>query len=336
MSKAQITAIAAVIAFTVLPGRTWAVSNAVVGTCQAGTQFASIQAAVTAAAAGSTVSVCPGTYPEQVTILKNLTLKGLSLSGAGAAAIVRPAAGFQANATSSIWGSLAAQILVQQATAVTVSNIEVDGGGQNQCTGDFAWVGILFQGPGGVVTNTTVRNGSMCVQGIGLFADAVPSPLKLTNNTLSDCFTVCLEADFDDNLVVSGNQITSTAPTFEGIDIVSPNGPTTVTGNIVAGNFRLLALAFNSSGVTMTGNSFLGVPNSVGIYLYTVSQSTVQNNKISGGSQALVVSDENSGGGNVVTKNIVNNEACGMFRGIVTGDTLAPNTYHTTSAATCI
>lgn len=337
MSRAQIAAIAAVIAFTVLPGRTWAVTNAVVGTCKAGTQFATIQAAVNAASAASIVSVCPGNYPEQVSIQKNLTLKGLSPSGVGAATIVPPAAGFQVNATSSAWGSLAAQVLVQQATAVTVSNIEVDGGGQTTCTGNFFRVGILFQGPGGVVTNTAVRNGPSCLHGIALFADAVPSPIKFTNNSLSDCVTVCLEADFDDNLVASGNQITALVPTFLGIDIQSANGPTSVTGNIVTGNITYNAQVAYSSDVKMTSNSFLGgTTSSVGIYLNTVSHSTVQSNRISGGGLALVVNDANSGGGNIVTKNVVSNEVCAMLTGTVTGDTLAPNTYFTTIATSCI
>jgi hypothetical protein len=39
-----------------------------VGTCRHFPMFATIQAAVTAAGPGSTRLVCPGTYPEQVTI----------------------------------------------------------------------------------------------------------------------------------------------------------------------------------------------------------------------------------------------------------------------------
>src|SRR3954449_8684938 len=41
-----------------------------------GATFATIQAAVAAAAAGTTLQVSPGTYPEQVTIGKSLTLEG--------------------------------------------------------------------------------------------------------------------------------------------------------------------------------------------------------------------------------------------------------------------
>lgn len=48
-----------------------------VGTCVTNvTQYATIQAAVTAVKAGSTIEVCPGNYPEQVMITKNLTFEG--------------------------------------------------------------------------------------------------------------------------------------------------------------------------------------------------------------------------------------------------------------------
>ncbi|HVN93038.1 MAG TPA: hypothetical protein VMT38_05055, partial [Terracidiphilus sp.] len=47
-----------------------------VGSCVGGTTYPTISAAVTAAKAGDTVSVCPGTYPEIVTITKNLSVVG--------------------------------------------------------------------------------------------------------------------------------------------------------------------------------------------------------------------------------------------------------------------
>ena len=43
-----------------------------------GTDYTSIQAAVTASPAGSKIQVCPGTYNEQVVINKPLTIDGVS------------------------------------------------------------------------------------------------------------------------------------------------------------------------------------------------------------------------------------------------------------------
>src|SRR5260370_13954878 len=65
-------------------------NNLAVGLCPApGTHYTAINAAVTAAAAaGDTIRVCPGTYPEQVTITKSLTLIGIA-SGASDAAVRR-------------------------------------------------------------------------------------------------------------------------------------------------------------------------------------------------------------------------------------------------------
>ena len=338
MYKAKIAGIVAVVALTFLPGSSWAVTNAVVGTCKAGTQFTTIQAAVNAATAGTTVSVCPGTYPEQVTILKNLTLQGISPTSIGAAIIVPPAAGVKVNAASSIWQSLAAQLLVQQATTVTVKNIEVDGGGQATCTGGFNWVGILFQGPGGTITNSAVRNAPTCVTALGILADAIGTAMHVTNNSLSDCYSVCLEADFDSNLVATGNMVTATISSGYGIQVQQAGGPNVITGNTVAGNFTYGASVFRSSSVTMTGNTVLigSAGENVGIFLGGASHNSVQNNRISGGFEAFYIDDMNSAGGNVVTNNTVSNEVCAMLLVTTTGDTLTPNTYLTTNASACI
>jgi len=52
----------------------------VVGTCKGGTHFSTIQSALDASPAPSTVEVCPGQYAEQVTITKPVTLEGITAS----------------------------------------------------------------------------------------------------------------------------------------------------------------------------------------------------------------------------------------------------------------
>ena len=69
-------------------------ASVVVGTCKVGVQFATIQGAVNASPAGSLVSVCPGIYPEQVTVNKAMTIKGIPDGlGGSAAVIVGPGGG---------------------------------------------------------------------------------------------------------------------------------------------------------------------------------------------------------------------------------------------------
>src|SRR5271165_4314468 len=75
-------------------------STLIVGKCKTGIQFTTISAAVASApATGAVIEVCPGTYPEQVTISKSLTLKGIASGNSSAAIITSPNGGLQTNAT---------------------------------------------------------------------------------------------------------------------------------------------------------------------------------------------------------------------------------------------
>jgi pectin methylesterase-like acyl-CoA thioesterase len=66
------------------------------GTC--GTPaYPTIQAAVTAVAVDGTVKVCPGTYPEQVTITKSVTVTGVVSGNADAAIVTSPTTGVVVN-----------------------------------------------------------------------------------------------------------------------------------------------------------------------------------------------------------------------------------------------
>jgi hypothetical protein len=104
-----------------------------VGTCVVNvTSYATIQAAVNNVNA-TTIRVCPGSYPEQVIINRNLTLTGINSGAADNPVVVIPSGGFAANTTSlTNNGSIAAQILVESpATDVTIRYLAVDGSGSN-------------------------------------------------------------------------------------------------------------------------------------------------------------------------------------------------------------
>src|ERR1700691_1533957 len=123
--------------------------------------FATIQMAVNAVPAASTIDICPGDYPEQVVIKKKLTLKGVVTGTQDAAVILSPAAGVVQNTTDVDTGlPIAAQLLVQDtAGPVLISNLTVDGTGNgitNSCGLDLQ--GILFQSASGTVDHVAVRN----------------------------------------------------------------------------------------------------------------------------------------------------------------------------------
>ena len=71
-------------------------STVAVGACTNLVHFATIQLAVNSVPAGSTIKVCPGTYAEQVSITKNLTLLG---TGPTASVVVPPTGGLVKNGT---------------------------------------------------------------------------------------------------------------------------------------------------------------------------------------------------------------------------------------------
>jgi Right handed beta helix region len=163
----------ALIALAAFGGQAFA-TNTVAGLCAgSGTHYTTIQAAVNAASSGGKVSVCPGTYPEQVSITKSLTLVGIVNTSAStdAAVVVVPAGGLVQTGSDIYGNPVAAQILVTGATSVTVSHLTVDGSnnGLSGC-GTSDPIGIYYQNSTGTITYNAVRDVLMdpAYQGCGL------------------------------------------------------------------------------------------------------------------------------------------------------------------------
>ena len=123
-----------------------------VGGCVKGTTYSTIQSAVDAAASGSIIKVCPGAYAEQVVISKPLTLEGFIQAGAEGAFLFPPAGGIVENDA-----PYAPQLLVQNTSGVTITNLIVDGQNGAPC-GPIRMVGILFQDASGTVNKVSIHN----------------------------------------------------------------------------------------------------------------------------------------------------------------------------------
>ena len=148
----------ALVAFVALSGQAFS-ATVTVGSCTSPVRFATIQQAVNASPSGTVIKICPGNYPEQVAIIaKNLTLEGIEYETEDAVVILPPAGGLVANTTDVDSGDpVAAQLVVQNAGSVSISNLTVDGTGNGlSCGPDVR--GILFQNSSGTVNHVAVRN----------------------------------------------------------------------------------------------------------------------------------------------------------------------------------
>jgi parallel beta-helix repeat protein len=222
----------ALIVLAALSKQAFASSSATVGLCAGpGTHYTTIQAAVNAPGV-TTVEVCPGTYPEQVTITGNLTLKGIASGTSDAAVVVVPAGGLMTNGVTDIFGfPTAAQILVQNAT-VTISHITVDGAndGLTDCSVDA--IGIYYQNASGTITDNAVRN--------VLLAPALQG--------CQDGLAINVESTTGSSVTVSNNSVRNydkNGITASGPDNGSPGPNVTVTGNTVIGLGATTVIAQN-------------------------------------------------------------------------------------------
>ena len=144
-------------------------NNFAVGTCKPKlTSFSTIQAAVSAVPPGSTVLVCPGVYPEQVTISRPLTLQGIADSNLDQIVMTVPGTGL-ANVTSVFGELVATQVLVLNAGPVNITNIAVDGtGGDQACATSGIWLAGIFYGAGSSGEVSRVRASGQLDGGCGV------------------------------------------------------------------------------------------------------------------------------------------------------------------------
>ena len=85
-------------------------TSATVGLCAGpGTHYTSIQLAVNAVPAGSTVKVCPGNYQEQVTITSTADIDGNCIGQMDAAVILPPSGGMAVSTDRSRHGRKSAE-----------------------------------------------------------------------------------------------------------------------------------------------------------------------------------------------------------------------------------
>jgi hypothetical protein len=222
-----------------------------VGTCKPGkADFTTIQAAVNGVPPGSTVDVCPGVYPEQVTITKPLTLQGVQ-SGNNAQVIITAPQGGTLDATVPVAIPVVAQVaVVNSGGAVDISGVTVDGTGI--IDSGVPVTGILYDSSPGTLNQVVVQNLSLTnieTIGISIRDDSAASPAILVQNS-----TVSFPQSSNSDIVRTEGLFAETAIVSDPKRLTSGGTITlSVTNNVVTGASAAV-LIFDSVAATMTGN----------------------------------------------------------------------------------
>jgi hypothetical protein len=290
-----------------------------VGTCKTNLPYyGSIMSAVTAVAAGATIDICPGTYAEQVTVNQPVTLKGLTSGTNASVQVTVPHAGMVQNGTGPVSNfPIYAQILVQDAGPVNISGLTVDGSSSSCPSGASA--GIVFlsaaAAASGKVTDSVIRNTASACSG--------PQAAAIYGENGSG---------FPSSITVSSNSIHS----INGQAIVlGPNQSGTITGNTISQADGGLAFQNSGPSVKATSNTISNTQNAIS--LNSVTGAVVQSNTlINTSNRAISINDTSGGGSNNVTKNTINEGACGVSTSSAAStDVFLPNTVFNVSATTC-
>lgn len=327
-------------------------------TCNPGPQhFTTIQAAidnVALSAPGSTVLVCPGTYPEQVVVSTPLVLQGIVSGTAGAPVITVPAGGLVPNVTTPLYGLVAAHLTVQNTTNVIVKRLTIDGASAACPTGANRVVGIEVSGVGdatwtgsaGTVDSNVVRRVNGCDLAEGI--DSENSSVTITANELHDIGRNCivhtgLIANITNNRIqnchMAGIQMNSAGATslISGNTVYAPRGVEVnqtsgikITSNIVGPFTGIGILTVESSNNQISSNQVNA--DYTGVYMFKGAGTNIISNSISYSTYGIVNDTPQSAGTNVnsLQSNTINEATIGMvqYNTDGSGDSMNGNNFY--------
>jgi len=269
-------------------------ANYAVGSCKPSLpSYATISAAVSGVPPFSTVLVCPGTYPDQVTIAQPLTLKGITSANAGQAVITVPGSGL-GFVTTGLGYSIAAMVNVT-AGPVNISDITVDGAGNTVPSGSW-FAGFLYNdGSSGTVNEITARNICCTYGGFGVWAEnanATYESLTIANSSFHD---------IDDSAIITfGNTLVATLKgnTVEfGYSQIQFYSGGSLTANVLNGGYFGMFVS-PPVPVTISGNTV----NNETYGIVACCGVTATSNKISNAYYGIF---DNGGGGNTYKSNAI-------------------------------
>src|ERR1700686_2608335 len=283
--------------------------------------FTSIQDAINAANPGNLIRVCPGTYPEQLSIDKSLSIEGDN------GAILLPS-NMVVNTTGSSGAPIAAAILVKEAANVEIEGLIVDTANSaiTGCAPNL--IGILYQNSSGRIEHNAVRNVKLsvslngCQSGDAIVVQSIggeTSKVRIDDNSVHDYQKNGITGnESGTEVTISNNIVTGLGPTtgaaqngiqigFGGKGRVLRN---TVTDNVWSPCVSLTNCAFNATGILVFQSDDVRVEhnsvatNQVGIFAGG-QNAKIQSNKIS--NSLVLVGIDLAGDNNLASRNDVTN-----------------------------
>lgn len=264
-----------------------------VGHCRVGS-FSTISDALAAKPAPDVVYVCPGTYPEQLTITKPVMLAGIPSGGANQVFITVPSGGLKPSCETT--GN---QVCVLNTGPVNIVNIAIDGTGATSDGGSVS--GIFYQNSSGTVNHVETRfqKGNPGGVGIEIFqSQEQPNTVTVENSNIHSFTGWGIQAVDDSSsgdestLKVLGNTI-SAEPEASG-GIVSLGGASvSISGNVIHGPepptsgtckggscigilvYLPLASSITKNTIVGSGNTGIELVRSTGASTTSVSSNTI-------------------------------------------------------------
>jgi hypothetical protein len=219
-----------------------------VGTCEPKlTSFTTISAALAATPAPNVIEVCPGTYNEQVVITIPVTLEGVSNGTSTGATIALPPGGLYIDADDDLGDQLAVQVLVYSSSGVNLTNLTVDGTGNNAYGAPI--VGVFYKNSSGTINHLNLLNQWDNAIGSAIWLEGGSSNPSVTveNSTMLGFQNIGIRAETNSTTseliaTIRGNSLNGTYATCEcegaqyGIDF-GPGATATVSANFVTDTF---------------------------------------------------------------------------------------------------
>jgi hypothetical protein len=283
-----------------LGGTAYRTDAARVIVCPSGCAFSSIQAAIDAAPVGAAIKIKPGTYAEQVTISKDLTLSGSGadttvIDGGGANVVT---ATFQVTATlSGLTITNGGTGLRNDGATLTVKNSRI----VNNRDGGVFHQGVLS------IENSVISGNSTESSGGGIFNNE--STLSLRNTLVAGNSAAAGGGIYltEGHITLDNSRVQNNRAANDGGGIVSVEATVTLNASEVSGN----AAGGNGGGISSYAGSSSDVP-------VTLNSSTVAGNTASGDGGGI---HNNAGIVRLANSAVTGNRAVGNGGGILnTGD----------------